>query len=246
MHNDFSKTEEVTEYNKIFRALMHFPGSTFTDLWDKSVESNKFTYYLKKMEEEELIQKKKGLYFLTLKGKAESATVSGETGKNNKRPYVSLLLVPRRDGKYILYHRMKEPYYGCWGLPGAKLEHGEGILEGAERELKEEMGLEGEGKVVGIQNIVTTNDGIVFGHMTQFIVLFDEPKGKLTGNNREGTYEWAEKEKIYTQKDLFPDVPGVIKDIERNVFCVKEVQVLQEKEKFAGINVTKIFETKLI
>jgi ADP-ribose pyrophosphatase YjhB (NUDIX family) len=237
--------EEVSETHKIFRTLMHFPGSSFSDLWDKSIPSNKFTYYLKKMEQEGLVEKKDSKYFLTTKGKSEATTVDGNLGKNVKRPYVALLLVPRREGKYILYHRMKEPYYGNCGFPGAKMDAGEEILESAERELKEETGLEGKGKIVTIQNILTINNGEVFGHMTQFVVLFNEPRGELVRENREGTYEWAAKEQILSQKNLFPDVPGAIKDIEEKNFCIKEVKLIQKDEKFIGIESRNIAKWKL-
>jgi len=238
-------SEEVTETHKIFRTLMHFPGSAFTDLWDKTIPSNKFTYHLKKMEDEGLVEKKEGKYFLTTKGKSEATTVDGCLGKNVRRPYVALLLVPRRNGKYILYHRMKEPYYGVHGFPGAKMDYGEEIVAAAKRELKEETGLEGEGKIVTIQNILTINNGEIFGHMTQFVVLFDEPKGELIRESREGTYDWATKEDVINQKNLFPDVPGVIKDVEEKNFCIKEVKVIQKDGKFVGIESRNIAKWKL-
>ncbi len=232
--------EELTEKNKIFRTLMHFPGSSFTDLWDKQLPSNKFTYYLKKMEEEKLIEKRKGKYFLTLKGKKASTTISGETGKNKKRPYFALLLVIRKNGKYVLYKRMKEPYYGVSGFPGAKVELGEEILESAKRELLEETGLEGEPSVLTVQNVITENNGEVFGHMIQIAVLFDEPRGELIKSSREGTYNWATKEEILKAKNLFPDVPIAMQEAERNSFSIKEIKLIQKNEKFTDMIVNEI------
>jgi len=236
IENNKLEHEEVTERDKIFKTLIHFPGSSFTDLWDKSIESNKFTYYLKKLEQEGTVEKREGKYHLTVRGKAKAVTISGATGQTQKkRPFVALLLVPRKDGHYILYKRMKEPYYGVCGFPGAKVEMGEEILEAAKRELFEETGLTGEGKIVGVQNAVIINDGVVFAHMVQYIVLFDEPSGDLIKNNREGTYEWEKKDVVLAQKNLFPDVEEVIKSIEAREFIVKEVQMIQENEKFVDI-----------
>jgi ADP-ribose pyrophosphatase YjhB (NUDIX family) len=235
-----SNEEETTETNKIFKTLMHFPGSSFSDLWDKKVESNKFNYYLKKLEKEGLIEKKDTRYYLTVKGKSASSTVSGETGKEEKRPSVALLLVGKRKNKYILYKRFKEPYYGHCGFPGAKMKRGEEILEAAEREFLEETGMKAKGRIIGIQNGLVFNDGELFHHMLQFIVLFDEPKGELIKENREGTYEWATKKEILSQKNLFPDIPHVIKLVESKKFDVKETKFLQEKEKFVGIKIKKV------
>ncbi len=238
---EFDNSEiDLTEQNKIFRTLMHFPGSTFSDLWDKKIESNKFTYYLKKLESEGFVEKKKAKYYLTIKGKSAATTISGETGKEEKRPAVTLLLVAKRGEKYVLYSRFKEPYYGFCGFPGAKMKRGEEILEAAKRELKEETNLEGEGKIITVQNGMVINDGELFHHMVQFVVLFEEPKGELAKDNREGTYEWATKEKILSKKNLFPDIPEVIESVEKDELTVKEIKFLQEKQKFVGIKSRKV------
>jgi len=238
--NLIQEKEEITEINKIFKVLMHFPGSTFSDLWDKKIESNKFTYYLKKMEKDELIEKKDGKYFLTLNGKSIATTISGETGQNKKRPYLALLLIIKKNDNYILYHRMKEPYYGNCGFPGAKVDFGEEVLESATRELKEETGLEGNGKIVAVQNALTINNGKVFGHMTQFFVLFENPTGELITESREGIYEWAKKEKILSQKNLFPDVAKAIQIVENKTFVIHETKLIQKDEKFKNATFTNI------
>jgi len=223
------------EKEKIFKTLMAFPGSSFVDLWDKEIESNKFTYYLKTMEQEGLIEKKNGKYYLTTKGKSESTEISGETGKKEANPHVTLLLVVKKGEKYILYYRLKEPYYGFCGFPGAKVKRGEEILEAAKRELKEETNLEGEGRIICVQNIHMLNSGEMFHHMLQFVVLFENPKGELVEENREGVYKWATKEKILEQKNLFPDIPHVIKIVENNKFDLKEVKMhLGEGNTFKG------------
>ena len=236
---------EIKEINKIFKTLMHFPGSSFGDLWDKEVPSNKFTYHLKKMESEKLVEKKDGKYYLTIEGKSFATTVDGETGTTKKRPYVSLLLVIKKDNKYILYHRQKEPYYGNCGFPGAKVEYGEEILSAAKRELKEETNLDCDGKVIAIQNILTINDKTLFGHMTQFIILFEDPTGELIKESREGRYEWATKEKILSQKNLFPDIPSAMTLVEEKKFVVRETKLIQENEKFKDIKTNNFFESKI-
>jgi ADP-ribose pyrophosphatase YjhB (NUDIX family) len=242
--NLLEEEKEITEINKIFRTLMHFPGSSFTDLWDKQVESNKFTYYLKKLESEELIEKKEAKYYLTLKGKSIATTISGETGQAKKRPYVALLLIIKKGEEYIFYHRLKEPYYDNWGFPGAKVEYGEEILPAAKRELLEETGLTAEGKIIAVQNGLTINNNEIFGHMTQFFILFKDPTGNLINESREGTYEWATKERILLEKNLFPDVPEAIKIVEEGKFVVRETKFIQEDEKFIGIKSTDIFKEK--
>ena len=48
-----------------------------------------------------------------------------------------------REGRVLLVQRKKPPYRGLWGLPGGKVEPGETPRAAAERELFEEVGLEG-------------------------------------------------------------------------------------------------------
>jgi ADP-ribose pyrophosphatase YjhB (NUDIX family) len=236
--------EEINEMDKIFQKLMHFPNSTFSDLFDKSIPSNKFTYYLKKMESDGLIEKNEGKYSLTLNGRMSAATIDGETGKNKKRPFVAMLLAIKKGDDYILYTRMKEPYYGNKGFPGAKVEMGEEILLAAKRELFEETGLTCEGKIVTVQNLIDKNNDEIFNHIIQYVILFENPKGELIKENREGTYEWMNKDKIKKLKNLFPDVPYVIDDIENNKFSIREIKIIQKNEKFVGAKIEDIVKYK--
>ncbi len=242
--NILEEEDEIKEINKIFKTLMHFPGSTFSDLWDKTIPSNKFTYNLKKMENEKLIEKKDGKYYLTIAGKSFATTVDGATGTTKKRPLVGLLLIVKKCNKYILYHRKKEPYYGNWGFPGAKVEYGEEILGAAKRELFEETGFVCNGEIIAIQNALVMNNNKLFGHITQYFVLFENPTGDLIKESREGKYEWATKEKIISRKNLFPDIPSAIEIVENNTFVVRETKIIQENEKFKDIEFNVLIETK--
>ena len=206
--------------SKILSILIHNQKSSFTDLWDKEVPSNKFTYHLNQLiEEGYVIKDKEQKYSLTTKGKSLESTLDGETGKKRKRPFVSVLLVIRKNGKYLLYHRTKEPFYGFFGFPGAKVEYGEEILACARRELLEETGLEGEGKVMSVVNFRPKEEGEMLTNFTQFIVLIDNPTGELIESNREGNYTFVDKEEFLEKHKkgvLFPDILVIFKDIEEN------------------------------
>jgi ADP-ribose pyrophosphatase YjhB (NUDIX family) len=58
------------------------------------------------------------------------------------RPVVGVGAVVFRDERVLLIRRAKPPRAGEWSLPGGAQELGEGVLEAARREVREETGLE--------------------------------------------------------------------------------------------------------
>src|SRR5687768_3339967 len=51
--------------------------------------------------------------------------------------------VVERDGRFLLAQRASHKRHGgLWEFPGGKLEHGETVLAAAQRELREELGLD--------------------------------------------------------------------------------------------------------
>ena len=77
-------------------------------------------------------------------------------------PITSVHAIVFREDKALLIKRAHEPSKGRWSVPGGMIELGETIYEAAQRELREECGIEIElGKVVNVlDNIVILNTGI--------------------------------------------------------------------------------------
>jgi 8-oxo-dGTP diphosphatase len=59
-----------------------------------------------------------------------------------ERPVIGVGGVVIADGRALLIRRGHAPLEGQWSIPGGKLEVGETIVEGIERELAEETGIE--------------------------------------------------------------------------------------------------------
>lgn len=211
------KENEIKE--KILSILIHNKKVTFTDLWDKKTPSNKFTYYLNQLIDQGYITKDKTQkYSLTTKGKTLESSLDGETGKKKQRPFVALLLVIRKNGKYLLYHRKKEPFYDFYGLPGAKVEFGEDILSAAKRELLEETGLLGDLKISSIINFRIKENNELLSHFTQFVIIVDNPTGELIKENREGEYQFVNKSEFLKKNKegiLFPDNLVIFKNLQK-------------------------------
>jgi 8-oxo-dGTP diphosphatase len=65
-----------------------------------------------------------------------------------ERPWVGVLAAVRRGPRCLLIQRREKVDIGKWGFPGGSLEVGETVTACAERELREETGV--EAKAVGV------------------------------------------------------------------------------------------------
>ena len=60
---------------------------------------------------------------------------------DNPRP-ITILLLKNADDEYLLFRRAEEPNAGMLDLPGGFVMDGETLIDGARRELQEEVGIE--------------------------------------------------------------------------------------------------------
>ena len=75
-----------------------------------------------------------------------------------EKPIVGVGGVVIEEGRALLIRRGSEPLLGQWSIPGGTLELGETLVEGTERELKEETGL-----VVRVLDLIEVFERINFG-----------------------------------------------------------------------------------
>ncbi|ACI52938.1 NUDIX hydrolase [Gluconacetobacter diazotrophicus PA1 5] len=65
----------------------------------------------------------------------------------------AILAVVVRDRRLLLIRRANPPDQGLWGFPGGRIEHGETVMQAAERELREETGF-----IARAQGVLTAFD----------------------------------------------------------------------------------------
>jgi len=75
-----------------------------------------------------------------------------------EKPIIGIGGVVIEDGRALLIRRGSEPLLGQWSIPGGTLELGETLIEGTERELREETGL-----TVSVLEMIEVFERINFG-----------------------------------------------------------------------------------
>lgn len=95
-----------------------------------------------------------------------------------KRAAVAITVVPHEDGAgFLLTRRVAKmrAHAGQWALPGGRLDEGEGPVEAALRELREELALDpGEAQVLGMLDDYPTRSGYL---ITPVVVWAAETEG---------------------------------------------------------------------
>ncbi len=191
----------------ILRELLFNNGANFASLNRLGLTNDHFTFHIKKLIKDGLIEKEDKSYFLTQRGKTTASIIDVSALKLEKfgSPSVALTAKKKEDGKtYLLFHqRLKEPYYGYFGFINGKIRFGDTSEQTAIREFEEETGLKGKPKNICVYHKLR-GPGKHEIHLDHFffVYLMTNVKGELR-NSIEGKNFWftpdeAKKLKMYT------------------------------------------------
>lgn len=99
-----------------------------------------------------------------------------------RRPLIGVGAVVWRDGKVLLVRRAKAPRRGMWAIPGGRQELGETVFAAAEREVREETGV--EARVTGLLDVIDSIDRDGDGTLRFHYTLIDVAAEWLAGDPR--------------------------------------------------------------
>jgi ADP-ribose pyrophosphatase YjhB (NUDIX family) len=107
-----------------------------------------------------------------------------------ENPKVVVGCIPEKDGKILLCRRAIEPRLGKWTLPAGYLENGETVAQGAERETREEAGV----------NIEILAPYVLFNicHINQIYLMF---RGRLVDDKIKAGTESAEV-RLFAEEEI--------------------------------------------
>jgi ADP-ribose pyrophosphatase YjhB (NUDIX family) len=223
----------------ILRELLFRPKASFAELRKPTgLSSDHFTFHIARLAELGLVEKMAGgTYHLSARGKEYANRLDTDNNTVERQPKTAVILALERmsEGRqqYLFQQRLKQPYYGFWGLPTGKIRWGETILETASRELKEETNLEAERRIVGVyhEHVSQQESRELLEDKIFFVVHCTNARGELMTDFEGGHNRWMTWEEMSEQSKSFGSF-----DSERQILAGAETFVEQHhyyaKEQF--------------
>ena len=195
----------------ILRELLFLPEAGFAELQKPTgLTSDHFTFHINRLVELGLVERLgRGQYRLTARGKEYANRLDTDNNTVERQPKSAVLLaIERRRGsakEYLFQERLKQPYYGYWGLPSGKIRWGETILDTAARELMEETGLTAQREIRGLYHelVFKSETGEQLEDKLFFVVLCTQVKGELRERFEGGRNAWMTEAKARQQPKIF-------------------------------------------
>lgn len=195
---------------KILRYLLLSPEATFAALRkDAAMQSDQFTFHLKKLMSVGYVAKEGKSYRLTRAGKEYANRMDTDENIIEKQPKLSVVLVVENEnGDMLQQQRLKHPYYGYWGNATGKVRWGETLVEAGARELMEETGLSADLRVVGFYHKLDydKDSGELLEDKYFCIIHGTNPRGQLIVDAEGHHNEWMAYDEFAAKDKQFGNV----------------------------------------
>ncbi|MDP2860231.1 MAG: NUDIX domain-containing protein [bacterium] len=196
---------------KIMRELLFTPKARFSRLNTAALSTDHFSFHLKRLVNEGLIEKTEGKYRLTLTGKEFAGRLDTETATLEKQAKVDVLIGVAENDKFLIQQRLKEPYFGFHGFITGKIRRGETVFETASREVLEETGLTAKIILAGVKHKMDYDkEKGLLDDKFFFVIRAENPKGKLMEKFEGGRNFWATEKEIASLSPLFDGMEEAI------------------------------------
>lgn len=198
----------------ILRQLLFTANARFSELQKASeLSSDHFNFHIKKLVEEGYVAKEEKTYALTPKGKEYANRLDTDENEIERQPKVSIAITLERvsesgEREFLFQQRKKNPYFDFWGRVGGKMRWGESIIEAANRELKEETGLEADFsyKLLYHKRDFDLATGKLLEDKIFLCVYATEFRGELLESFEGGINRWMTHEEFQRQPKRFKSV----------------------------------------
>jgi ADP-ribose pyrophosphatase YjhB (NUDIX family) len=182
----------------ILRELLFLPDAGFGDLQKPTgLTSDHFAFHINRLVELGLVERAgQARYTLSTRGKEYANRLDTDNNTVERQPKSAVLLgIERWDGgatQYLFQERLKQPYFGFWGVPSGKMRWGETILECGARELMEETGLAAQLRIAGVyhEHVLQHDTGEMLEDKLFFVIHCTSVRGKLIEKFEGGRNAW--------------------------------------------------------
>ncbi len=205
-----SPTHHIQKH--IIDILMRQKIAKFSQMRPPRTDTNLFSYHLKLLQRDGLLQKIEGGYTLSKQGLAYVDRVNSGTVTIRYQPkIITMLLVQNGDGHVLLQKRIKQPYIDTWTLPYGKLHiDDESVLAAAEREALEKLALTNQAiRHVGDCYIRVQADGAILSTTLVHVCRFETDQLKPSD-----ALQWVEPLDL----GKYPLAPAVEQIVTRSFF----------------------------
>lgn len=200
--------------------LRHKQAARFSELMAQTtLTSDSFKFHLSKLVKLGLVNKRgDGRYELSRVGKEFANDLSESRHDIQKRPKLSMLLVvkevdPAGNERFLFQRRLRQPFYGYWGLISGPIPWGVEIEVAASHELKKQTDLEADFKVRGFrrQRDYEAVSGELLEDKLFAILIASNVRGDLKTDWPHGENEWLTPAELNSRRPIFSVTEAVIK-----------------------------------
>ncbi len=223
----------------ILRELLFHPSAEFAKLQKPTgLTSDHFNFHINKLVELGLVEKvSRGRYKLSASGKEYANRLDTDDNTIERQPKTAVILAIERthngQKQFLFQERLKNPYFGYWGLPSGKIRWGETITETALRESLEETGLSAEFDIVGVYHEhvqIERQDDLVEDKIF-FVCHAKNVTGHLLTDFEGGHNEWMTFEDAKKKELRFASFENEIEILDTEQWFLEQTVVVQ-KQKF--------------
>lgn len=188
---------------RILKRLLFAQKLRYSDLKPTvRIANNLLDFHLNRLVKEGFVQKENKNYSLTNLGKEYANRMDTKETLIPNQSKISVWICCQKtrqnNNHYLIYTRLKHPFYGCQGFITGKVKFGEKVLAAAKRELKEEAGLEGNPQIITIKHYLVFEKKAkkLVEDKFMFLCLIRNPRGKLKSKIKEGKLRWVKEDNL--------------------------------------------------
>lgn len=223
----------------ILRELLFLPQAGFAQLQHPTgLTSDHFNFHINRLVGLGYVEKvARGQYRLTTQGKEYANRLDTDNNTVERQPKSAVIIAITRSNagvtEYVFQERLKNPYFGFWGLPSGKIRWGETIMEAAAREALEETGLKADFKITAVyhEHTLQAESGDMLEDKIFFVALGTNPCGELLESFEGGRNAWLSRDEVMRKDKKYVSVEKEL-DVLTSSTWLHEDTVRYSKQEF--------------